>query len=60
MQTYIPEESELIAAAAIAERRGLMLLTRINPITRRQQTVIGVRPVGEWKRLNVNAKPVPA
>ena len=60
MKTYVPTESEILSLQQLAEARGLMLLTRVNPETRLQQTVIGVRPVGEWKRLHIHAKQVHA
>ena len=54
--TFIPTEAEIHSLAQQAEAHGLMLLTRVHPVTRKQQTVIGVRPMGEWKRLHINAK----
>ena len=60
MKTYVHDETSILAAAETAARHGFMLLTRVNPSTGKQQTVIGVAPVGEWKRLNINAARVSA
>lgn len=56
LATFIPTETEVIAMHKIAAARGHVILTRMHPVTRKQQTVCAPYQLAGWQQMRIAEK----
>lgn len=56
LATFIPTETDIFSMRKIAAQHGHIILTRVHPVSRKQQTVIAPHALPGWQQMRIAEK----